>query len=63
MKKSPTYLSDSRPKFAPYEIECGKIHAYRYTSNLASELKAKTLTPTEAVAAPSRCPDTFGLTV
>ena len=50
MKKSPTYLSDSRPKFAPHEIDCGKIHAYRYKGNLASELKAKTITPAEAVA-------------
>src|SRR3974390_2856040 len=50
MKKSPTYLSDSRPKFVPREIDCGKIHAYRYTSNLASELKDKTITPVEAVA-------------
>lgn len=36
MKKTPTYLSDSRPKFTPREIDCGKIHAYRYTANLAS---------------------------
>ena len=50
MKKSPTYLSDSRPKFTPYEIDCGKIPAYRYNGNLASELKAKTITPAEAVA-------------
>src|SRR5512140_3538784 len=50
MKKSPTYLSDSRPRFAPYEIDCGKIYAYRYKGNLASELKAKTITPAEAVA-------------
>ncbi len=27
---SPVYLSDSRPKFEPYEIDCGKIPAYRY---------------------------------
>jgi 2-oxoisovalerate dehydrogenase E1 component len=50
MKKSPTYLSDSRPKFAPYEINCGTIPAYRYKGSLQSELKAKTLTPAEAVA-------------
>ena len=35
MKKSPTYLSDSRPKFTPFEIDCGKIPAYRYKGNLA----------------------------
>jgi 2-oxoisovalerate dehydrogenase E1 component len=50
MKKSPTYLSDSRPKFTPFEINCGKIPAYRYQGSLQSELKAKTLTPAEAVA-------------
>lgn len=50
MKKSPTYLSDSRPKFEPYEIDCGTIPAYRYKGNLATELKAKHLTGTEAVA-------------
>jgi 2-oxoisovalerate dehydrogenase E1 component len=50
MNTSPTYLSDSRPKFTPFEINCGKIPAYRYEGNLASELKAKTLTREEAVA-------------
>jgi len=50
MKKSPTYLSDMRPKFEPFVIDCGKIPAYRYTGNLKSELKAKTITPAEAVA-------------
>jgi 2-oxoisovalerate dehydrogenase E1 component len=49
-KKSPTYLSDSRPKFAPFEINCGKIPAHRYTGDLKSELKNKTITPEEAVA-------------
>ena len=50
MKKSPTYLSDSRPKFTPFEINCGTIPAYRYQGSLQSELKARTLTSTEAVA-------------
>lgn len=49
-KKSPNYLSDSRPKFAPFEINCGKIPAHRYTGDLKSELKNKTITPEEAVA-------------
>jgi 2-oxoisovalerate dehydrogenase E1 component len=49
-KKSSTYLSDSRPKFAPFEINCGKIPAHRYTGDLKSELKNKTITPEEAVA-------------
>src|SRR3954452_6030521 len=50
MQTSPTYLSDSRPKFEPFEINCGKISAYCYKGSLKSELKAKTLTPKEAVA-------------
>src|ERR1700684_3626733 len=50
MNNSPTHLSDSRPKLAPFEIDCGKIPAYRYKGNLASELKAKTITATEAIA-------------
>ncbi len=50
MKKSPIYLSDSRPKFAPYEIDCGRIPAYRYKGNLASELKGKSITVAESAA-------------
>jgi len=50
MKKSPVHLSDSRPNFAPFEISCGTIPAYRYNGNLRSELDAKTITPAEAVA-------------
>ncbi|MGA2751903.1 MAG: hypothetical protein ABSG59_24325, partial [Verrucomicrobiota bacterium] len=50
MKKSTTYLSDSRPQFTPFEIDCGRIPAYRYNSSLKAELKAKTISPEEAVA-------------
>jgi 2-oxoisovalerate dehydrogenase E1 component len=50
MKKSPIHLSDSRPKFEPYKIDCGEIPAYRYKGNLHSELKDKTLTQAEAAA-------------
>jgi 2-oxoisovalerate dehydrogenase E1 component len=50
MKQLPTYLSDSRPKFAPFEIDCGKIPAYRYKGSLQSELESKTLSRAEAVA-------------
>jgi len=49
-KKNPTYLSDNRPKFEPYTINCGKIPAYAYKGDLKSELKAKSLTKEEAVA-------------
>ena len=50
MTKSPVYLSDSRPKFTPYEIDCGRIPAYRYQGSLQSELQAGTMSPGEAVA-------------
>jgi 2-oxoisovalerate dehydrogenase E1 component len=50
MTKSPTHLSDSRPNLVPFEIDCGKIPAYRYKGDLASELKAKTITPEEAIS-------------
>jgi len=50
MNTSPTHLSDSRPNLKPFEIDCGRIPAYRYKGDLASELKAKTITTTEAVA-------------
>src|SRR6185312_11429136 len=46
---SPNYLSDMRPKFTPYEIDCGKIPAYRYKGNLKQELAAKKITKAEAV--------------
>jgi len=47
---SPVYLSDMRPDFKPFEINCGKIRAYRYAGDLKSELEAKTITKDEAVA-------------
>ncbi len=45
--KSPVYLSDMRPKFEPFEINCGKISAYRYKGNLKQELAAKKITKAE----------------
>ena len=46
-----TFLSDMRPVFRnSFEIDCGKIPAYRYRGGLRSELKAKTLDAAEAVA-------------
>ena len=32
------YLSDLRPDFSPFEIDCGKIGAYQYEKNLKAEL-------------------------
>ncbi len=34
------YLSDLRPNFSPFEIDCGKIGAYQYKGNLKAELSA-----------------------
>src|ERR1039457_7061919 len=48
-RKSPVYLSDMRPKFEPFEINCGKISAYRYKGGLKQELAAKKITKDEAV--------------
>jgi 2-oxoisovalerate dehydrogenase E1 component len=50
MKKSTAYLSDSRPKFTPFVIDCGRIPAYRYNGTLQAQLQAGTLSPAEAVA-------------
>ncbi|MCX7722426.1 MAG: dehydrogenase E1 component subunit alpha/beta [Verrucomicrobiae bacterium] len=43
-------MSDLRPDFRPFEINCGTIPAYRYSGSLAKELEAGTITPSEAVA-------------
>src|ERR1022692_4088780 len=48
-RKSATYLSDMRPKFEPFEINCGKIPAYRFKGGLKQELAAKKITTAEAV--------------
>ena len=37
---TPAYLQDSRPDFAPFEIDCGTIPAFRFQGNLQSELAA-----------------------
>ena len=48
-KKSPVYLSDKRPQFKPFTIECGKIPAYQFKGDLKSELAANRITKQEAV--------------
>ncbi|MBU4459312.1 MAG: dehydrogenase E1 component subunit alpha/beta, partial [Verrucomicrobia bacterium] len=40
----PNYLSNRKPDFTPFTIECGKIPAYAYSRSLKDELKAKRLT-------------------
>ena len=49
MAYDPNYLSDMRPDFAPFEIECGKIPAFKFKGDLKSELKAKKLTKQDAI--------------
>ena len=46
---TPVYLSDSRPDFAPFEIDCGKIRAFHFQGNLQSELAAENIEPATAV--------------
>lgn len=45
----PNYISDMRPDFKPYKIDCGEIPAFSYKGNLASELKAGKLKKQDAV--------------
>jgi len=48
-KKSAVYLSDKRPNFKPFTIDCGKIPAYQFKGNLQSELAAGRITKQEAI--------------
>lgn len=40
---TPAYLQNLRPDFKPFEIDCGKIPAFRYQGNLKTELAAGTI--------------------
>ena len=46
--KSPNYLSNSRPDFTPFMIDCGKIPAYRFAGTLRTELDAKRIAAEDA---------------
>jgi 2-oxoisovalerate dehydrogenase E1 component len=46
---TPAYLSDTRPDFTPFEIDCGKICAFRFQGNLRSELAAGRIDAATAV--------------
>ncbi len=46
----PTYLSNSRPDFSPFEVDCGKIPAYRYRGDIKSELASGGIDAAGAVA-------------
>jgi 2-oxoisovalerate dehydrogenase E1 component len=45
-----TYLSDMRPRFDPFVIECGKIPAYSYHNDLRGELNSGAINAAEALA-------------
>src|SRR3990172_636442 len=49
MKMTPAYLSDTRPDFKPYEIDCGTIPAHRFQGGLRSELEAGRIKAATAV--------------
>jgi 2-oxoisovalerate dehydrogenase E1 component len=42
---NPNYLSDSRPDFTPFTIDCGRIAGYQYRGDLRAELDAKRIAP------------------
>ena len=46
---TPAYLSNTRPDFTSFEIDCGKIPAFRFQGNLQSELAAGRIDPATAV--------------
>ena len=48
-KATSAYLSDSRPDFTPFEIDCGRIPAYRFCGNLRTLLDACKLDTTKAI--------------
>ena len=47
---APAYLQDSRPDFAPFEINCGTIPAFRYQGTLQSELALGRIDAANAVS-------------
>ncbi|MEW5992331.1 MAG: dehydrogenase E1 component subunit alpha/beta [Chloroflexota bacterium] len=48
--EDPTYRSDARPDFAPFETSCGTIVGFAYDGDLASELRAGHLDGDAALA-------------
>ena len=40
MVAEPTYRSDARPDFAPFEESCGTIPGFAYAGDLATEIAA-----------------------
>lgn len=48
MNNSPNYLSDMRPDFEPYTLDCGKIDAYSYSKKLSDEIEQGSVSKAEA---------------
>ena len=46
---APTYLSDLRPDFTPFELDCGRIRGFQYHGTVADELAAGRLTAASAL--------------
>ncbi len=44
-----SYMSNSRPDFTPFKVNCGEIPAYRFTGTLKTELAAGGLTTAQAI--------------
>jgi 2-oxoisovalerate dehydrogenase E1 component len=44
------YLSNRKPNFEPFEMDCGRIAGFKFRGNLRSELETKRITRDEAVA-------------
>ncbi|MCK4248176.1 MAG: hypothetical protein KAX15_00195, partial [Candidatus Omnitrophica bacterium] len=45
----PNYLSNKKPDFKPFKINCGTIPAFSYKGNLKSELAAGNINKNGAV--------------
>jgi hypothetical protein len=50
LPKTSAYLSDIRPNFKPFEIDCGRIRGYTYAGNLEHEIGTGRLNAGAALA-------------
>jgi hypothetical protein len=50
MTAEPTYKSDARPDFAPFDESCGSVVGFAYTGDLATELGSGGIDAAEALA-------------
>ncbi|MCF7838789.1 MAG: dehydrogenase E1 component subunit alpha/beta [Candidatus Marinimicrobia bacterium] len=45
----PNYLSDMRPEFQPFELDCGRIRGFAYAGDLKREIESGALTAPAAI--------------